>query len=137
RGWMFGLPMLLLGLAMTLRPGRSGLDFAVLLVLFGAVLLVPPVLTPVVRIVARVTTRLAPGLGAVAVGHLVKERRRSAYTLALVMIVLAMILAMGSMQTSLLRALDRGARIRYGTDVNVFASSSMPGEVRQRLATLP
>jgi putative ABC transport system permease protein len=137
RGWMFGLPMLLLGFALALRPGRSGVDLAVLLVLFGSVLLVPPLLTPVVRVVSRVTSLLAPGLGAAAVGHLVKERRRSSYTLALVMIVLAMILAMGSLQTSLLRALDDAARIRYGTDVSIYSNTPLPAEVRQRLASLP
>ena len=137
RGWMVGLPMLLLGLFLALRPGRSGVDLAVLFVLFGSVLLVPPVLTPVVRIVGRITSWMAPGLGAAAVGHLVKERRRSAYTLALVMIVLAMILAMGSTQSSLLRALDEGARIRFGTDVNVYADEPFSPEVRQQLGSLP
>ncbi len=66
-----------------LPVGNGARIIPTLFVLFGSVMLVPIVLGPLARFLGALTRRLARGVGAIAVMHLVKERSRSAYTLAL------------------------------------------------------
>jgi putative ABC transport system permease protein len=57
--------------------------------------------------------------------HLAKERTRSAYTLALVMLVMAMALATASLWTSFTQSFDRGLERIYGDDLGLLASSAV------------
>jgi putative ABC transport system permease protein len=99
--------------------GRRSL--ATVMVLLGAVLLVPFVVQPVARVVGSVTHRLAGGTGSIAVMHLVKERSRSAYTLGLVMVVLAMLVAVSGTNAAMADTLDAiidrqtGGSVQVGT----------------------
>ena len=86
RGWMAGLVVLPIGIAITSRGGTNGLGIVVLMA--GAVLLVPPLLAPVVKVVAPLASKLSPGIGRITVLQLVREKARSAGTLAVVMVIL-------------------------------------------------
>ncbi len=130
---------LVLGAGLALGASSSGVatrSLSTLLVLLGAVLLVPFVLRPVAGIVGRVGSRLAPGTGDIAILHLQKERSRSAYTLALVMVVLAMLIAIAganaAMSDTLTRVIDR----QSGGSVQVFAPGAFDPSVADRLAAV-
>ncbi len=112
-------------------------SIAVLVVLLGAVLAVPLVLGPLARVLGRVTRRLAPGVGSIAVLHLVKERSRSAYTLALVMVVLGMLIAVGATNAGMSRTLDEVVRRQSGSGLQVLAPNAFDPEVEADLAAVP
>lgn len=82
----------------------TGLSMAVLLV--GAVLSVHPVMSPLGRVAGAVVSRFSPGMGAMAVRHVDRERSRSSYTLALVMVSLASVLAAASSHRAMSASLD-------------------------------
>ena len=94
-------------------------SISTVLVLLGAVLLVPFVVQPVARVVGGVTHRLAGGAGSIAVMHLVKERSRSAYTLGLVMVVLAMLIAVAGTNAAMANTLDSIIDRQTGGSVQV------------------
>ncbi len=105
--WIAGIIMVALAgvLALAARGGDGGAAAggdvpAVLLALFGAVLLVPLVLGPAARVLGRATGRLGRGMGPISVMHLVRERSRSAYTLGLVMVVFAAVFGIGAANAS-------------------------------------
>jgi len=130
RAWIAGAVLLALALLLAgSDSSRAGLRLAPLLFLFGSVLLVPVTLRPLAKLIGIASARLAPGLGDAAVNHLVRERARSAYTLGLVMVVLALVLAIGAMQASLIGALRDAFRIRFASDVTVWAWNGMPDDV--------
>ena len=111
-------------LAVGLVSGGMGEGFgrrsiSTVLVLLGAVLLVPFVVQPVARVVGRLTHRLAGGAGSIAVMHLVKERSRSAYTLGLVMVVLAMLIAVAGTNAAMANTLDSIIDRQTGGSVQV------------------
>lgn len=108
-----GIGLLIFGSGLT----TGGLG--ALLVLLGAVLLLPAGLPVLARLVGAVTQRFARGVGEVGVMHLVKERSRSAYTLGLVMVVLAMILAIATANESMSASLDRVIDEQFGADLQV------------------
>ena len=136
RAWIAGAVLLGLATLMQFRgAGSGGRQMAPVIFMLGAVLVVPLVLGPVAKVVGRATARLVPGLGEAAVNHLVKERRRSAYTLGLVMVVLAMVLALGGMQESILKAMREGFAVRFGADVSVWAWDGMAPDVANALRT--
>ena len=112
-------------------------SLAVLVVLLGAVLAVPLVLGPLASVVGRATRRLAPGVGAIAVLHLVKERSRSAYTLALVMVVLGMLIAVGATNAAMANTLDDVVRRQAGSGLQVLAPSAFDPAVEAELAAVP
>src|SRR6185369_566020 len=91
RAWIVGLVIFVLSVAVNLLTTSPAASSLVLGILLGAVLLVPVLLRPVASLLGRVTNRIARGVGDIAVLHLTKERSRSAYTLALVMVVMAML----------------------------------------------
>lgn len=109
---------------------------SILLVLLAAVLLVPFALGPIAGVIGGTTSRLARGTGPIAVMHLVKERSRSAYTLGLVMVVLAMLItvagAHAAMSDTLTRIIDRQA----GGSLQVVAPGAFEPDVGGRLADL-
>lgn len=110
---------------------------ATLTVLLGAVLLVPALLGPLARLLGVVTRRLARGVGPIAVLHLVKERSRSAYTLGLVMVVLALVLSVGASNQAMGETLDRVVERQAGGGVQVSAPGAFDPAVGEELAALP
>jgi putative ABC transport system permease protein len=124
-------------LVVVVRPTSIALSgLATLSFLLGAVLAVPAVLSPLARVLGRLTARLAPGVGPVAVLHLVKERSRSAYTLGLVMVVLALLLAVGASNLAMARTLDEVVDRQAGGNVQVYATNVFDPSVRDELAAL-
>ena len=112
RTWIAGAALVVLGVVVALIPtDRSALEealvyFVTMTVLLGCVLMVPVALRPLAWLLGRITRHIAPGTGDVSVRHLVRERSRSAYTLGLIMIVLAGLFAYGAMDASIARATD-------------------------------
>ena len=97
RWWTVGVAAIVAGSADLRLAGSTGVGRAAgPLILLGSVLLVPPLLTPLARTVGRVLVRLDPKAAPIPVLHVVKERSRSANTLGLVMVVLAMTYALAA-----------------------------------------
>lgn len=127
KAWVLGIACVAMGLAIhawnqeqsRVTAGPSSIA-PTLFLLLGAVLLVPLVVPLLARGVRAVTRRVAPGLGDVAVMHLVRERTRSAYTLGLVMVVLAMIMTLGAAHGSLGGVVERWVETRFGADLLVY-----------------
>ena len=119
RGWIAGVVIFAAGLVVARRAGTAAVQGAPLLLLLGAVLVVPLLVRPIGRLAAPAVARLAPGVGRAALQHLLRERKRSGYTLALVMVVAAMVVAVGGVQRSVVDALHEGFRVRYRSDVTV------------------
>lgn len=139
RSWVIGVIAVIAGLAVHASNQRISRSDAgplsvapTLLLLLGAVLLVPLVVPLLARGSHRLARRLSPGLGAVAVMHLVRERTRSAYTLGLVMAVLAMILTLGSAHASLGGVVDRWVDTRFGADLLVYGED-FPRDAEDRI----
>jgi putative ABC transport system permease protein len=126
RGWIVGLLAIAIGVALPFVPGQRGLDAGTIFLLVGAVLLVPLVMRPIAGVAGAVTRRLAPGVGDVGVMHLVKQRSRSAYTLALVMVVLAAVFAIGSANLSIQGTLDRDLEQRFASDLVLWGNPTLP-----------
>jgi putative ABC transport system permease protein len=132
-GVLVGLGMLLV---FVLPSGSNARLLPTLMVLFGSVMLVPIVLGPMARVLGAVTGRLARGVGAIAVMHLVKQRSRSAYTLALVMVVLAMILAIGTSNVSMSHTIDRVIERQAGGSIQVGAPGALDPAVEGELQSI-
>jgi putative ABC transport system permease protein len=122
RGWVLGLSALVGGVALDLLASQStlGTSLAFVAVLFGATRLVPPLMRPIARVLGRATARLSPGVGTVAVMHLARERQRSAYTLSLVMVVLAMTFAVASGIGTVRDSMDRQIAQQYRAQLRLF-----------------
>ena len=104
--------------------------------LLGAVLLVPSILRPLAAALGGVTRRLAPGVGDIAVLHLRKERSRSAYTLALIMVILASILSLAATNQAMARSIDDVIDKQFGADVQLFAPGATDPAVADQLRAL-
>jgi putative ABC transport system permease protein len=111
-------------------------SISTVMVLLGAVLLVPFVVQPIARVVGRLTHRLAGGGGSIAVMHLVKERSRSAYTLGLVMVVLAMIIALSGTNVAMANTLDSIIDRQTGGAIQVGAAGAFEPSVEQTLTSI-
>jgi putative ABC transport system permease protein len=107
-----------------------------LIVLLAAVLLVPFTLRPVARLVGGGTARLVQGTGSIAVMHLVKERSRSAYTLGLVMVVLAMLITVAGVNAAMSNTLTRVIERQGGDSLQVVAPGAFEPDVGDRLAAI-
>lgn len=133
RAWIFGVAAAATGLVLhflfqqgaRLRLGPLT-GAPTLFLLLGAVLLVPTLVPLLARGIRRLARRLSPGLGNVAVMHLVRERTRSAYTLGLVMVVLAMILTLGAAHASLGAVVNRWVDTRFGAELIVYGQDFPP-----------
>jgi putative ABC transport system permease protein len=137
RGWMAGAGTLLVGLVLARSHTRAVVEASSPLILLGAVLLTPLVTRPVARLAGRLTRRLAPGLGDIGVMHLVKERTRSAYTLALVMIVLALVLAIGGVHRSYRATQELSLARALPADLAVTGSQRVDAAYVQAVASTP
>ncbi|MEY2402826.1 MAG: putative transport system permease protein, partial [Acidimicrobiaceae bacterium] len=124
RWWIAGAAMLPAGVGLGVRfPSLRVAPVSATLIVVGSVLLVPPLLKPVARALGVATTRLSRN-GRIPVMHLVKERSRSAYTLALIMVVLAMAYSLAAADTSMHDALDEVFDHQYRTDLVVFRAGA-------------
>ena len=137
RSWVAGAGLLASGLALAQAHTRAVIEASSPVILLGAVLLTPLVTRPVARVAGRLTRRLAPGLGDIGVMHLVKERTRSAYTLALVMIVLALVLAIGGVHRSYRATQEQSLARALPADLAVSAGQRVDASYVQRVATTP
>lgn len=138
-GPALALALVAAGVVLSLRAEQNPVlaNGATGMLLLGAVLAVPPLLRPLARGVGWCTRRLAPGVGAVPVMHLVKERSRSARTLALVMVVLAMVLATANTRASFAADIRTTAEAQEGADLQLSAAGGFPADVAEELAALP
>jgi putative ABC transport system permease protein len=132
-GVLIGIGMLLV---FTLPSASNARLLPTLMVLFGSVMVVPIVLGPIARVLGAITSRLARGVGAIAVMHLVKQRSRSAYTLALVMVVLSMIFAIGTSNVSMSRTIDRVVERQAGGSIQVGAPGALDPAVETQLQAI-
>ena len=133
-----GVVLLVLGtLGSIVAEGQALRSLGTLLLLLGAVLAVPPLLRPLARTLGLLTRRVASGVGNIAVMHLVKERSRSAYTLALVMVVLAMTMAVGATNQAMANTLDTIVDEQSAGNVQVFAAGAFDPAVEERLRSTP
>lgn len=134
RTWILGVVALCAGIVFgVVKPSLALAPLGTLLILLGAVLLVPVLLRPLARAVGRVSSRVAPGSGDIPVMHLAKERSRSAYTLALLMVVLAMTFATGGASMSMRKGMNRVFDAQFGADVTVWGGRGLD----QRLRAVP
>lgn len=135
--WLLALILLAVGGA-ALEFGFfpvPGID--IILVGIGAVRLVPFLVRPIARRIGPVLARLSPGGGRIAVQHLAAERTRSAYTLALVMIVMTMAVAITAIFLSFNRSLERQLTEQFGDDLQISAASNLSPEFLDQVIDVP
>lgn len=133
-----GPVLLVAGVAIDLPAGDSVAlhGLAMLTVLAGAVLSVQLALGPVSRLIGRATARLSRGTGEIAVRHLERERTRSSFTLALVMVALATIVSVAGSNLSMTVLLD-DILDRQASAVQVGAPGAVGEDVEDELAAVP
>jgi putative ABC transport system permease protein len=112
----------------------TGLAMAVLLA--GAVLSVHRLMPPLGRVAGAAVSRFSPGMGAMAVRHVDRERSRSSYTLALVMVSLATVLAVASSHRAMAASLDEILDEVAGA-IQVSAPGAADDELAGELAAVP
>jgi putative ABC transport system permease protein len=134
RAWIAGAVVFVASVGMYLVVPEPGGNMAVIGILFGSVLLVPLLLRPLALLLGKVTNRMARGVGDVAVLHLAKERSRSAYTLALIMVVMGMLFATGGMFLSVRNAISDLVDNQFGADVFVGSRTPDDGRIGRLLA---
>jgi putative ABC transport system permease protein len=143
RSWIAGVALLVLGLVVAMTTSgsadkASGLTpIGVLLVLLGAVLMTPLLLRPLAAVLGRITNRMARGVGDVAVLHLVKERSRSAYTLGLIMVVMAMLFAAGGLYLSVRGVIDEIVDRQFGADLFMQANAPLDPALETKIRARP
>ena len=122
------------GLALSRGTGLVAVSLPALLA--GAVVALPAALGPLAPWVGRLTSRLAPGAGDVAVLHLAREGNRAAYTAALVMVAMALTMAAATVRTSLLDVFNRHMDRSYGYDFELIPASTFDPVFVDRVAAL-
>jgi putative ABC transport system permease protein len=136
--WKRGLVLVVTGgTLLVVGTSTTVLGAAVILVLLGSIWLVPPMIGPLASVLGRVTARASRGVGRVAVEHLVAERTRSAYTLALVMLVMAMAIAGAAIHVSFTSSIDRQNDAEFAGGLTLFAASTFPDTMVQEVAEQP
>ena len=137
RSWIAGALLFALSLPLSI-PRNTVLSIAsALALLFGTVLLVPVVMSPLARVVGRATRRLAPSVGDVSVMHMVKERSRSAYTLALVLVVLCTLFGIGGVNLSFRAARDDTLDRQFPADIAVAAGQRIDAAFEDEVRGVP
>ena len=124
----FAAILTLFGAIVITRPSFTAVLLGMVLLGVGAVRLVPFIIQPMAGAVAPVVARLSRVGGRVAVQHLHAERTRSAYTLALVMLVMTLAVAILSIYSSFTSSLDRQLDATLGDAISVEAGSSFDEE---------
>lgn len=135
--WVVAAVMFAVGVVALTRSGLPTIGAGMVLVLVGAVRLVPFVVRPLARFLGPVIARLSRGAGRVAIQHLVAERTRSAYTLALVMLVMAMAVSISAIYLSLTSSLERQLTAQFGDDLHLTAASTFGPGFLEALAAVP
>lgn len=123
RAWIAGLPLFAIGTTTIAVRGLSSdvvSQIAITGVLLGAVFVVPLGIRVLASFTKGIVTRLVPGSGIVVFRHLTREPGRSAYTLSLVMLVLAAVVALTSATRSLQDNVDRVVGARFGADLIMY-----------------
>jgi len=139
RAWMVGVVLVIGSLAIAFSSSGSAegasliAPIAVFVLLLGTLLLVPLLLRPLAALLGRLTNRIARGVGEVAVLHLVKERSRSAYTLGLIMVVMAMLFASGGLYLSVRGVIDEIVDRQFGADLFIQGSSPLDPSFEGRI----
>lgn len=134
---LVGVGLLGIGLAAMATTNTNAVTMGLPALLLGAILALPGLLPPLSTAVGRVTSRLARGGGDVAVLHLVKERTRSAYTLGLVMVAMALAMAAATVRTSFVVSMDRQIERAYGADFELMAPSHFPDGFADDVTAFP
>lgn len=124
RWWILGLVLLPLGVLVT--SSASGNGFGIVVIMAGAVLLVPPLLGPLTRVVGPLASRLAPGVGRITVLQVLREKARSAGTLAVVMVILGFGLGLIMTMSAMKEGASRIIRETAMADVTVMNPGLMP-----------
>ena len=141
RAWIAGVVLLAAGVGFGIatrgiQAPSILAQLSTLAVLFGAVLLVPPLLGAPVRAARGLIRKKIGGLGDVAAMHLIRERSRSAYTLGLVMVVLAMMLALAATSGSVSRSVTTWVDKRFGADLLAY-NGNIPPSAERTVAAVP
>jgi ABC-type lipoprotein release transport system permease subunit len=134
--WITGLVLLVAGsaFATTTRIGSNlSTEIASVAVLIGAILVVPPTLGVIARVTRRIAGAFSPGLSTVSVMHITRERNRSSYTLALVMLILAAILTLATTNRSLHTVADAWLDKRFGADLYLYGPE-ITSKVERKIA---
>jgi putative ABC transport system permease protein len=97
----------------------------VLATLVAGLPLVMPYLVGAVRLVTRRSVGL---VGMMSLSHLAHERKRSGYTVALVASVLAMVIAIGVVYSSMRATFDRQVDAQFGADLQLTATTTFGPE---------
>ncbi len=138
RVWMIGVVSFVVGAGLLISGvGVASTGIVAPLFLFGSVTLVPLVLRPLARLIGFITARIAKGVGNVAVLHLAKERTRSGYTLALVMVVMAAAIAIRATHDSYGASLDRQIERELRADFVLGSASTFPPGFSQQVQSVP
>jgi putative ABC transport system permease protein len=131
RAWPLGLAAFGAGLAAALASEDLRLTgLALIVALLGAVAVVPRAIRPIAAVIEVLSRRFGGAVARVGVAHVLAERGRSAYTLALVMVGLAMTLAVAVVQASFERTLDTVLDRQFSADLQVYAPDALPSEAR-------
>lgn len=135
RRWL-GPVLGVVGLVVGLVGGSPTMTGLGLLFLFtGAVLAVHLAIGPLGRVAGGVMRRVSPGTGAIAVRHLERERSRSSYTLALVMVSMSAILAIGATNLAMSDSLDT-VLDGQASAIQVGAPGALAAGVQEELAAV-
>jgi putative ABC transport system permease protein len=138
RAWIIGVPTFAGGVLVISIRGLSAdviSQAATTGVLLGAVFMVPLGVAALARVSRRALASGVPGSGIVVFRHLTREPGRSAYTLALVMLVLAAVIALTTATRSLHANNERLVDARFGADLIVYGRTV--GETAHDVARLP
>lgn len=124
------------GLVLAVAAGSvAGRGLGLLALLAGAVLSVHLAIAPLGRLAGVAIRRLSPGTGTIAVRHLEHERSRSSYTLALVMVAFAAVLAVGASNLAMSDSLDT-ILDRQASAIQVGAPGALDPSVASELSAV-
>jgi putative ABC transport system permease protein len=123
RGWIAGVVVMPLAWVFAQRSAGA---LPMLMLFGGAAVAVRPLFAPLARVVGPAVERLAPGVGRLTVLQAIREKARSAGTLAVVMLVLGF--GMGLIWTcdGILNGLERQLAQSLQADVEVAAPRGFP-----------
>ncbi|MFZ6004973.1 MAG: FtsX-like permease family protein [Actinomycetota bacterium] len=135
--WLVAAGLLVAGFVTLTRPGVGPAAVGLVLVLVGAVRLVPFVIAPLAGRLGPLVALRSRGGGRLAIQHLVAERTRSAYTLALVMLVMTLAVAIMTIYLSFTSSLERQLSVQFGDALHVTAASTFEPSFVDALRDVP
>ena len=135
--WFVGAILLSLGASLLALTSGLAMAAAIVVIAVGSIQLMPFVIRPLAAALRPVMGKLSRGVGDIAVLHLARERSRSAYTLALVMLVMAFTIATAAVTGSYTRSLERELDRTLGSDLQLSAASTFPPAFLDALGAHP